>query len=371
MPKHKLDEDESSPNHQDTSGLKTPEQSPKRDESIPSSEVKVSPLGWWFNRLRSSTSPMHCQIAGATPRSKRKFEATCHQKIPSFKTGEEGPVSPETGLPITIETPEGKERLKRIHSVGPLHFYGSSTPKGKIGSAIRQTLEEHAEPIAGSVPTPANLHKIIEVELTATKIVEIKNTRRTPDQAHVMASGEKGVPKVSATEIKKSILTPKNLSEILTRSDLPQSLQEEISKSIQDIRLEWLHLAAHSFLGNEAQIPENLVAGTAECNTQMMIAEMLVKIWLSHHPDKKIKLMIDAELFPDTHFAKKITYTILPDGEKPYIFEFNATSSFKPSRGQAMAAKIWSTMVSEKENILPRKLFPETDSPDPKPKGPA
>lgn len=43
---------------------------------------------------------------------------------------------------------------------------------------------------------------------------------------------------------------------------------------------EWLHLIAHSMGGVEVlgpQVPGNLVAGTSECNTQMIIAEEMIK----------------------------------------------------------------------------------------------
>ena len=44
--------------------------------------------------------------------------------------------------------------------------------------------------------------------------------------------------------------------------------------------LEWLHLIAYSLGGiggNQPQQAPNLVAGTAECNTEMIVAEEMIK----------------------------------------------------------------------------------------------
>ena len=74
---------------------------------------------------------------------------------------------------------------------------------------------------------------------------------------------------------------------------------------------EWLHLVAHSMGGIDfegPQVANNLVAGTSECNTQMIIVEEFLKDYVVRN-DAKATLVVHAEMEDaDRHIGKRITY---------------------------------------------------------------
>lgn len=74
---------------------------------------------------------------------------------------------------------------------------------------------------------------------------------------------------------------------------------------------EWLHLIAHSMGGIEVvgpQVAGNLVAGTSECNTQMIVVEEFLKDYVKKQGGSA-KLMVFAKMFdPDYHIGEWIGY---------------------------------------------------------------
>lgn len=96
----------------------------------------------------------------------------------------------------------------------------------------------------------------------------------------------------------------------------------------KDLRWEWLHLVGHMIDGANSQSKNNLVAGTAFANTEMMFAEENLIYLASIYPNG-FKLVAKAHLIPETHIATSIQYVIkTPDFEIP--FEFNAQTKNKP-----------------------------------------
>ncbi len=121
---------------------------------------------------------------------------------------------------------------------------------------------------------------------------------------------------------------------------------------------EWLHLLAFSLGGPDNKYPQldknwdgdiknlqgpqscrNLVAGPVGTNTWMMIGEFPPHYLLVDHKAKVEKVFISAraELFPNTHIAKKILYTIAwtPKGcteEKSVSFKFNPLRFDAPTK---------------------------------------
>lgn len=105
-------------------------------------------------------------------------------------------------------------------------------------------------------------------------------------------------------------------------------------------RFELSHLIAHSICGNDfAQVPENLVLTTEACNTLMMVAEHYVKHY--HALGFDISLDVQAILFPKTHVAQWIFYTIegiqkTSDSSRGFkvTFEFDPLTHIAPPRDE-------------------------------------
>ena len=112
---------------------------------------------------------------------------------------------------------------------------------------------------------------------------------------------------------------------------------------------EWLHMIAYSLGGLEGvqpQRPENLVVGTAECNTQMIVAEEMIKSIVKKNASEATQanqLVVSLEAWVrmadvPRHIAQRIGYTFkLADatgaGLMSMNFSFDALSRVKPLEG--------------------------------------
>jgi hypothetical protein len=87
---------------------------------------------------------------------------------------------------------------------------------------------------------------------------------------------------------------------------------------------EWLHLIAHSMGGIQVvgpQVAENLVAGTSECNTQMIIVEEFLKD-IIRKTEGRARLHVQASMYdPQRHIGDRITYdfVIYDKLDKPIV----------------------------------------------------
>ena len=101
---------------------------------------------------------------------------------------------------------------------------------------------------------------------------------------------------------------------------------------------EWLHLIAHSMGGIQVQGPQvadNLVAGTSECNSQMIVVEEFLKDYVATN-EGRAALMVQAEMF-DTrrHIGRTIVYDFEFYNRKNepvavYHYSFDALSRRQP-----------------------------------------
>jgi hypothetical protein len=100
---------------------------------------------------------------------------------------------------------------------------------------------------------------------------------------------------------------------------------------------EWLHLIAHSMGGMRIvgpQVAGNLVCGTAECNTQMIIVEEFIKDLVAR--GHNARLAVFARMSdPVRHIAESITYDflIMDDQDRPidaFHWTFDPLSRLQP-----------------------------------------
>lgn len=99
---------------------------------------------------------------------------------------------------------------------------------------------------------------------------------------------------------------------------------------------EWLHLIAHSMGGIKRigpQVPQNLVAGTSECNTQMIVVEEFLKD-LVMKSGGTAQLKVGVTMFDAArHIGGKISYDFAIDIEgksSVYHWEFDCLSRSRP-----------------------------------------
>lgn len=103
---------------------------------------------------------------------------------------------------------------------------------------------------------------------------------------------------------------------------------------------EWLHLICHSVGGIETegpQVPGNLVVGTHECNTQMIIVEEFLKDIVTRY-NLKAKLCVMANMSdPERQIANLISYDFVvlsPEDGKPlevFHWSFDPLSRVQPT----------------------------------------
>jgi hypothetical protein len=132
---------------------------------------------------------------------------------------------------------------------------------------------------------------------------------------------------------------------------------------------EWLHLIAHSMGGiavQGPQVPGNLVAGTSECNTQMIVVEEFLKDCV-----KKLggmaKLMVFAELLDaDYHIGKAIRYDFEiynADGDAIEVFHwfFDPLSRRNPMVMENRSLRATGRDAMADENLEPSPHLPRSE----------
>ena len=101
---------------------------------------------------------------------------------------------------------------------------------------------------------------------------------------------------------------------------------------------EWLHLIAHSMGGMQVkgpQVAENLVAGTSECNSQMIVVEEFLKDYVTTN-EGRAALVVQAEMFDARrHIGRTIVYDFEFYNSKNepvavYHYRFDALSRRQP-----------------------------------------
>lgn len=124
--------------------------------------------------------------------------------------------------------------------------------------------------------------------------------------------------------------------------------------------------------GSGPQRPENLVVGTAECNSHMIIAEEMIKQVVRQtakatHPSEQLVTSLEAWVTmadPERHIAQHIRYTFkLADGEGKGLmvmhFDFNALTRAKPLEGKNRVVRHWGD-VHYAKGAGKRKRYPKT-----------
>jgi hypothetical protein len=101
---------------------------------------------------------------------------------------------------------------------------------------------------------------------------------------------------------------------------------------------EWLHLISFQMGGinNFPQLPENLVAGTYDCNSEMIGLEEAIKT-LILDKDIVLTVTVSVKLVPGTHVGIGVVSYDVEHNNKKSHFEFNVRSQNRPFSGVNIA----------------------------------
>lgn len=270
---------------------------------------------------------------------KRELQAACSTVLGHRPIHQFGSPDSTTKVAKYIVTPGGsKLYLSGIY--GTLHVYSQHTPSEcapienaplfiklltKLGSHV--TLE-------GVVPPPDDAIKVVTKEVDLDSLnnireeIKIRRFRRNKSQSRVMSEGT-DTPPVTLKEVKKALFDPTVIDALIIELCLSADEENKTRQWIERLRPEWLHLVDYASLGDKAQYAGNLVLGTWESNTQMMVVEALVKMLAEKYPDETITLSTQATLIPGTHLCKKIDYQVSCNSFSK-VFTFTPLSQRQP-----------------------------------------
>lgn len=211
----------------------------------------------------------------------------------------------DIGSPLKMETP-GRTQLIRVAKYGPISMFSnlSSQPVIPAVPALQVEAEFYHSEQYKSIRRVMDSVKYQEITVTPELLSESKKehqsrgSRRAVSQQRVMVESQMNENKGSATQYA-------NATELFDGK----------------MKWEWLHLVAHSILDKRSQQPDNLVAGTAHANTDMLLFESEIAYLAKAYPDG-FKLKVKADLIEGTHIAKHIEYRIeTKDFTLPIVFD--------------------------------------------------
>lgn len=152
-----------------------------------------------------------------------------------------------------------------------------------------------------------------------------KRKRREPSQQQAMANEAKD--KVSATEIVKQFFAQEKISEALKSSTLTDEQKQNFQAQLINFSAEWLHLLDYANLGNQAQNNANLVFGSFEANSHMMVVEAYEKEILSN---ERLNVEVEALLVTGTHVPYVIKLILEHVDDHKLTVEFNPFTRTPP-----------------------------------------
>jgi hypothetical protein len=132
---------------------------------------------------------------------------------------------------------------------------------------------------------------------------------------------------------------------------------------------EWLHLIAHSMGGiavQGPQVPGNLVAGTSECNTQMIVVEEFLKDCVKKLGGMAKLIVFDELLDAEYHIGKAIVYDFEvynADGEAIQVFHwfFDPLSRRNPMVMENRSLRATGREAMADENLQPSPHLPRSE----------
>jgi hypothetical protein len=231
------------------------------------------------------------------------------------------------GFPRHVEV-DGKVTLPLadVTSAGAVYAFGAPQPDAR---AIAQPTKPAGNPASlGLVPTAAQLKYELNFAITPDLIAQWQGQDRSETQLKVMGA---------------------------SAADAARNAGYVVNDGTE---WEWLHMIAHSMGGIGGTTPQdarNLVAGTRECNSEMIIAEEMLKTIVVKTGGKgSARLEVGVEMLdPVRHIASKINYTFVllnSEGKASIVehFGFNPLDKTQPQQFKNRAVR-YAAMLANPE----------------------
>lgn len=274
------------------------------------------------SKLKSSKTAVRISET-VSPSSKRKYEVAFGKHIenisPVKTTGSPNPVKGRS--PLSVVTASGKKLNLRLEFPEYSLYDDTAIRHNELqGDKLKDFLAalfEGVTEIEKLTKKSADLtEKKQVVVMTQNKREEYAKKaringkkKRTPEQKKAMAELSSGA--ISATEIVEKYFQPDKIIAAADKLKLSESEKESLLKQFGAMSAEWLHLIDFANLGNEAQTSDNLVFGTEEANSQMIIIEELIKRELKK--GKTVTIEVTAKMFK-FHIPYEIQVIVSYDG---------------------------------------------------------
>ncbi|HEV2614105.1 MAG TPA: hypothetical protein VGV92_05300 [Gammaproteobacteria bacterium] len=212
------------------------------------------------------------------------------------------PGSTEKSAPKSIYT-ESHEKLQLIGVFDDLAVYAripESTREPSLAT-LEEVVKKH---ISESDENKDDTNAKVQTYDSQTAARPIRKKGR---------SQKKTMGNVSAKEVVHKIFDIDTVTETLNKMDLSQEAREAIVNRFEDFSAEWLHLIDYAKVGEARQIRANLVAGSKEANSTMMIIESYTNDQIAK--GKKVYIEVKAMIAKDD-IAKKIIMRVTTEDPK-------------------------------------------------------
>jgi len=314
--------------------------SPEKNETNLLEGISPTKLfGGTFNRIikRTQTKTTFYPLIPQSPESAKKMNEACKRDVTTFSPFKSPgtPPSSNSAAPLSAITNSGTKL--NLHAILDNLAIYSDVAKRKTefaGTELKEVLAlllEKVTEISELIECKENSSKLVSEEVTQdikeenAKLCKASGKkRRKPSQQEAMAK-EKSAP-CSATKLVESYFQEKNISEVAEKLNLSEENKNVLIEQFKEFTAEWLHMIDFATLGNKAQNSGNLVFGTSEANSQMIIAEEYQKRLLSK--GEKIKISVTAQVVK--HHVPYQINVLLEWGEYKRTFTFNPFTRQKP-----------------------------------------
>ncbi|MDX2164615.1 MAG: hypothetical protein SFW07_04255 [Gammaproteobacteria bacterium] len=166
------------------------------------------------------------------------------------------PGSTEKSVPKSIRTESG-EKLEFVGIFDDLAVYA------RIPNFRREPSHTTMEKLIS--------HESTEATPTKTQVYDSETAQRAVGKKNRSQKAVMG--NVSAQTVVTKLFDQATLTDALNKMELSQEARAGIVKQFEDFSAEWLHLIDYAKVGHAGQIRANLVAGSHEANSMMMIIE--------------------------------------------------------------------------------------------------
>ena len=228
-----------------------------------------------------------------------------------------------------VYTPNGSQlELHQVYGDLPIYADGPSTPEPPpaVNTVLKKLFINTT--VDGLVPPP-KVPKKSQVATDEELGMAKKTARKGNAQAKTMANKNSDHKEFNAVELKYRYMRTPLFITTMDGLNLPQEVKQQIIDWLTTLKVEWLHLIDHASLGYRSQKPDNLVWGTHQANTQMLVIEALAHTWREKE-NEQLTLTVEADLIPNSHIAEKIKYTVTTSDGFEKTFTINPLSQKIP-----------------------------------------